>query len=497
MEQGSQVDLLIVGGGIQGMAIASEAARGGLRVMLCDKNDFGSATSSASSKLIHGGLRYLEHGAFSLVKESLRAQKRLRERAPHLVQPLLFYLPYHPSMRSSWIIRIGLALYDVLGGRRDLPSSTRITFSENNAENPLKPAYHFGFQYADCQVEDTRMVMANALDAHEFGASLQSYTECIELQQQNDGWRAVLRNAQYTSVVHAKAVVNATGPWVAQFLASVAQWPIVPKLRLVQGSHILVPKLYSGHHAYLLQNSDQRIIFVIPYQDRYSLIGTTDVPFEGNLSEIRSSVAEETYLLQAVSQYFQQPLQPSDIQHRWSGVRALLDDGHENPAAIGREYHVIHHNPNNNHPLISIYGGKLTTHHTLAVQVIEQLMPYFPHLTQAMPTPLPGGRFPDGNPLNYLNELMNDYDWLPPHLLSRYVHQYGTRCEVLLAGCHNMSDLGKCFGHELYEKELKYLIKHEWAKTASDVLWRRTRLGFSMSEDECVAITKWMAAEGY
>ncbi len=467
--------MVVIGGGINGVAIAADAAGRGLSVLLCEQADLACATSSASSKLIHGGLRYLEQYDFSLVRESLKEREILLRLAPHLVHPIRFIVPYDQQRRPFWFIRLGLYCYDLLSGH--LQRSQTITF-KNDALNPLKPTLKRGFSYSDCTVDDARLVVITALRAANNGAQIRTRTQCIAAKRGEEYWQVTLQNTvtQQPEVIHAKALINATGPWVEHVIQNVLHANSRYTIRLVKGSHIVVPQLYPGKHAYLLQHADGRVIFVIPYLQQFTMIGTTDVNYQGDPFAAKIDPTEITYLCQLVSDYFKKPLQPSDVIYAWSGVRPLVDDQAKNASAINRGYK-IQLITEQRLPLMNIFGGKLTTHRILAEKAVNALIPFFPHGGKAWSA---RGFLPGGDKQN----ILEDFPWLPKALAERYAHSYGSLTYMLLENCTQLSDLGTHFGQGLYEKEITYLIKHEWAQTAEDILWRRTKMGLFLSPSE-------------
>lgn len=472
----SLYDLVVVGGGINGVGIAADAAGRGLRVLLCEQHDLAAHTSSASSKLIHGGLRYLEQGEFRLVREALAEREILLAKAPHIVRPLRFILPLRPQLRPAWLIRAGLFLYDRLSARGQLPASHAVRFT---ADSPLKPEIRRGFEYADCQVDDARLVLLNAMAARERGATICPRTRCLSAQRQQGLWQIELQRADgQRSSVRARALVNATGPWVTRFIEDALHQRPPHHIRLVQGSHLIAPRLYEGDEAYILQNEDRRIVFVIPYLQRYSLIGTTDREFAGDPAQVAIGETEIDYLLRAVNAHFKRPLQRSDIRHSFSGVRPLLDDESRDPAAITRDYSLSLSAEQGQAALLSVFGGKLTTYRRLAEAALEQLAPFLPPMKPSWTagTALPGGEELD-DPDVLAGDLLQEFTWLPDGLAQRWAHTYGSRAYRLLEGASQPAHLGEHLGGGLYGREVDYLCREEWAEQAEDILWRRTKLG--------------------
>jgi glycerol-3-phosphate dehydrogenase len=478
-------DLLVIGGGINGVGIARDAAGRGFKVLLCDKGDLAGATSSASSKLIHGGLRYLEHGDFRLVREGLAEREVLLRMAPHLVRPLTFVLPQGEGSRPGWFIRAGLFLYDRLGGARSLPGSRSIRFVSNALGAPLRAGVRSGFSYSDCRADDSRLTIANARDAALRGAEILPRTELVSARREGAPWRANLRTVDgETRQIAARILVNAAGPWVLDVLAR-AGLPARFTLRLVKGSHIIVPLLYEGDHAYLLQNDDRRIVFVIPFERDFSLVGTTEVPFEGDPAEARISDAEIAYLCRAVGRWFRVPPSPEDVIWSFAGVRPLYDDRAKSASAVTRDY--AFDIDTSGAPALSIFGGKLTTYRRLAEHALERLAPYLgeagpPWTAKSM---LPGGA---GFDPNLAAALRHRYPSLDEATADRIARSYGSEAQELLGDTP-----GRDLGHGLYEAELRWLIDKEWARTAADVLWRRTKLGLRFSPAEAEALDNYLS----
>jgi glycerol-3-phosphate dehydrogenase len=478
-------DLLVIGGGINGAGIARDAAGRGLSVVLVEKDDLAAHTSSASTKLIHGGLRYLEHYEFRLVAEALAEREVLLHVAPHIIEPLLFVLPHEPHLRPSWMIRAGLFLYDRLGGRMTLPKSFSVRLAGTRYGTGLKPRFRKGFVYADARVDDARLVVCNALDARARGSDIRVRTKLVAARRDNGLWHATLvDDAGARSDVTARALVNAAGPWVRDVLGELSEVPIAAGVRHVKGSHIVVPRIHDAPHAYILQNADNRIVFVIPYQDAFSLIGTTDVPVEHYAHPVISD--EETYyLLTLANTYVERPLAASDIVWSYSGVRPLYDDGTSDPSAITRDY-VLQLDAGRdaaNAPVLSIFGGKITTYRKLAEAALAELRPFFPAMGPSWThaAPLPGGDLPGGDRDAWLAELRHRYPALPADLLRALARRHGTRARAVHADTRSPADLGDDFGAELTEREIRYLQRDEWAVTADDVLWRRTKCGLAMT----------------
>lgn len=489
-------DLLVIGGGINGAGIARDAAGRGLSVVLVEKDDLASHTSSASTKLIHGGLRYLEHYEFRLVAEALAEREVLLRAAPHLIEPLLFVLPHEPHLRPAWMIRTGLFLYDRLGGRMSLPKSSGVKLAPDGYGAGMKPRFTRGFVYADARVDDARLVVVNAMDARARGADVRVRTRLIGARRDDGLWRATLRDDQGTTrEVAARAIVNAAGPWVRDVLGELSGVCVGDGVRHVKGSHIVVPRVHDAAHAYILQNADNRIVFVIPYQERYSLIGTTDVPVD-DYADPTISGDETRYLLALANNYLEKPLDVQDIVWTYSGVRPLYDDGSVDPSAVTRDY-VLRTDPAapdpSRAPVLSVFGGKITTYRRLAEAALASLRPYFPAMSApwTQGTALPGGDLPGGREA-LLADLRRRYAALPASLLRQIAHRHGTRAHDVLGDARRDEDLGEAFGANLTEREIRYLQREEWARSADDILWRRTKCGLSMTERERARVAQYV-----
>jgi glycerol-3-phosphate dehydrogenase len=493
-------DLAIIGGGINGCGIARDAAGRGNTVFLCEMNDLASGTSSWSTKLVHGGLRYLEYYEFRLVREALIEREILWQIAPHIIRPLRFVLPHHAGLRPAWLLRLGLFLYDHIGGRNLLPATRSVDLTSDAVGRPLIPnRYTRGFEYSDCFVDDARLVVLTARDAADRGAEIRTRTRAVNIRQVEGIWQLELENATNgeRSTIRARVLVNAGGPWVEDVLTRGAGVNAKAKVRLVQGSHIVVRKLYEHDRAYMFQNSDGRIIFVIPYQDDFTLIGTTDQDFDGDPSQVKATTAEISYLCDAASEYLAKPVRPQDVVWTYSGVRPLYDDGASEAKAATRDY-VFELDMPGGAPLLSIYGGKITTYRRLAEEALERLDP---HLRSAKArqgwtgkSPLPGGDMDVSAVPALAAELQRNYPFLDPVHASRLAHAYGTRAARVLGDAKSMADLGQAFGATLTAREVSYLMASEWALTAEDIVWRRSKLGLRMSKDEIAAIDDWIAA---
>lgn len=488
-------DLLVIGGGINGVGIANEAAQRGLSVFLCEQHDLASATSSRSSKLIHGGLRYLEYYEFRLVREALTEREVLLQMAPHIIKPLRFVLPHHKALRPTWMIRAGLFLYDNLGGRKLLPASRSLKLRKCQQGEPLKSEFVRGFEYSDCWVDDARLVLLNALQAQEHGAKIHTRTRVESAEKVGNIWRARVVDTETgcAQTVFAKGVVNAAGPWVEDVLKQKLGVRTKKGVRLVKGSHIVVPKLHDGEQAYILQNHDNRIVFVIPYENDFSLIGTTDVPYTEDPAHVAIEQEEAEYLCQVVSEYFNKSVTTQDIVWSYSGVRPLYDDDSDNPSAVTRDYVFSLRHDNGQTPVLSIFGGKITTYRQLALHALRDLAPFFKlRNKQHDLLPLPGGDIGDFN--EFLASLQLRNPWLPARMAKRLARAYGGRVNEMLQGAGSLADLGQHFGADLYQREVEFLIAREWARSADDVLWRRSKLGLHLDADQCAAFDAWFKA---
>jgi glycerol-3-phosphate dehydrogenase len=489
------VDVLVIGGGINGVGIARDAAGRGLSVLLVEQDDLGAHTSSASSKLIHGGLRYLEHYEFRLVAEALAEREVLLRIAPHLVRPARFIMPHVPQLRPRWMIRTGLFLYDHLGRRTRLPGSHAVRLDQPPYGSGLKSEFKHGFIYSDCRVDDVRLVVANARDAVAHGAILLTRTECVAAKREGDLWHARLVGREGEREVAARAVVNAGGPWVKTVLNERLRQPSRDNVRLVKGSHIVVPRLYTGDHAFILQNEDRRVVFMIPYEERYTLIGTTDVAHAGDLSRPQASAVEVEYLCRAASRYLERALTASDVVWHYAGVRPLYDDGSANPSAVTRDYVLRLDSDQGGTPVLSVFGGKLTTYRRLAEHAVEKLAPWFPGMGLAWTAAafLPGGTIPGGDVARFEEHLAERHPQLPQALLHALARRHGTLAYQVLGDAPTTATLGEHFGADLYAREVDYLIEREWAQNAEDVLWRRTKAGLHLEPRQREAVGRYLA----
>jgi glycerol-3-phosphate dehydrogenase len=501
---GRTYDLAIVGGGINGCGIAREAAGRGWSVFLCEQDDLASATSSASTKLIHGGLRYLEHYEFRLVREALQEREVLWRMAPHIVRPLRFVLPHHAGLRPAPLLRLGLFVYDHLGGRSLLPGTRSVQLRRDPVGAPLRPQFTRGFEYSDCWVDDSRLVVLNAMDAAAHGAEIRTRTRCIHANREGDAWLVTLedRSTGTTEKLRARALVNAAGPWVGAILGDAIQAEapagVRPRIRLVQGSHIVVPKLFDHDRCYIFQISDGRIVFAIPYEGAFTLIGTTDCDYDGDPAKVAISSDEIAYLCQAASEYLVQPVRPEDVVWTYSGVRPLYDDGSSEAQAVTRDYVLALDAPAGMSALLNVIGGKITTFRRLAGTAVDRLGPHLPDRPAApswtSDSPLPGGDFAVDGFDRLVSELAVAHPYIDLPHLRRLARAYGTRVAELLDGARSNADLGRRFGADLTEREVDYLMAHEWARRAADVVWRRSKLGLRLDGAEIAALDDWMAS---
>jgi glycerol-3-phosphate dehydrogenase len=503
-EQRAECDLLVVGGGINGAGIARDAAGRGLRVVLAEKDDLAAWTSSSSTKLVHGGLRYLEHYEFGLVRKSLAEREVLLRNAPHIVWPLRFLIPHDPSMRPVWMIRAGLFLYDHLARREILPGSRTVDLRRHPAGEPLKSHWRAGIMYSDGWVDDARLVVLNALDAHERGARVLTRTTCVQARREGGIWRARLQPEGGAAFeVQARVLVNAAGPWAAQFLRDNVGRAEVRLLRLVKGSHIVVRRLYDHPYAYIFQNPDKRIVFAIPFENDFTLVGTTDVEIHGDPGEAKVDAAEIDYLCAMINRYFSRQIAPADVVWSYAGVRPLLDDGAD-ASAVTRDYRLELDSAGA--PLLSVWGGKITTYRALAEEAVDLLARPLNATAGGWTAaaPLPGGDL--GAEITTSSSPTQDFEqfrmrqqqrwpWLPPALLNRYARAYGTRMARLIGDANAPSDLGAELAPGLFEAEVNYLVEHEWARTAEDILWRRSKLGLHLPADSAGRLAAWLSRQ--
>jgi glycerol-3-phosphate dehydrogenase len=502
---GNGYDLVVIGGGINGIGIARDAAGRGLAVLVLEKDDLACATSSASTKLIHGGLRYLEQYEIRLVRESLTEREVLLRSAPHIISPLTFLLPHHDRLRPRWMLRAGLFLYDHLAARDILPASGSVDFAQHRAGAALKAEFARGFHYSDCWVDDSRLVVLNALDAKSLGATILTRAPFHGAERRDDGWLVRLHDGGRERTVRARALVNATGPWVEQVRRAAlpdrgaAGLPgALPahRTRQIKGSHIVVRRRLPSPDAFIFQNGDGRIVFAIPYESDFTLIGTTDVPHQGDLTRIVIDEDEVDYLLDSVNGYFAEPVAREAIVWSYAGVRPLHDDGRESASTVTRDYVLDIDSADGGAPLLSVFGGKITTYRKLGEHALGQLLPFLgrdaPEWTAG--AQLPGGDL-DGHRgrEDHARHLMRLHRWLPAHLAERFARSYGSLSHRFLAGARDLADLGQCVAPGLHEAELDYLVAHEWARSADDILWRRSKLGLHMSAQDREAVEMWLS----
>lgn len=487
-------DIAIIGGGINGCGIARDAAGRGLKVYLCEQSDFASSTSSASTKLIHGGLRYLEFYEFRLVREALIERERLLKIAPHVIWPLRFILPHHAGLRPRWLLRLGLFLYDSLGSRKILPASRGLKLKDSPYGAPLKDSFRAGFEYSDCWVDDARLVVLNAMDAAARGADLNPRTKCTSARRDGGLWRVAVEGPGGRSdTILARCLVNAAGPWVGAVLHDQMKLSAPAPIRLVKGSHIVVPKLFTHDRAYIFQNADNRIIFAIPYESDFTLIGTTDLDFRDDPAKVAATPGEIDYLCAAASEYFRKPITPQDVVWTYSGVRPLYDDGEASAQETTRDYVLDLDAPEQQAPLLTIFGGKITTYRRLAEEVLRRLSRHLPVRKPWTSTAaLPGGDFPVTAVGAEIERLQLAYPFLKPAHARRLVRAYGTRADLILGKARRMEDLGRVFGPDLTEAEVSYLVQNEWAQSAEDVLWRRSKIGLRTGADDKAALETLM-----
>jgi glycerol-3-phosphate dehydrogenase len=496
METGlpDRVDLMVVGGGINGVGIARDAAGRGLKVVLVEQGDLGCATSSASSKLVHGGLRYLEQYEFRLVAEALAEREVLLLSAPHLVHPMHFVMPHVPALRPAWMVRAGLLLYDYLARRQTLPSSRAIDLRTSPYGAGLKAGPTRGFVYSDCRVDDARLVVLTARAAADLGAAIRPRTACLSARRNGEMWTATLAAADGTrNEIAARALVNVTGPWAKQFLHENLQLENAFHLKLVKGSHIVVPRLYEGDHAFILQNDDRRVVFVYAYEGKFTLIGTTDVEWTGRPGPCTASEEELSYLMRAANRYFSRQVAVSDVVWSYCGIRPLFDDGSTNPSTVTRDYVLRVDGEPCEAPVLSVFGGKITTYRRLAEQALEKLAPWFGGMGPAWTkrATLPGGELPGGLGA-YASELAQRYPALPQALLESLARRHGTLADRVLGEARALTDLGEHFGADLYACEVEYLMDREWANDAEDILWRRTKAGLHLAPGQAQAVARFV-----
>jgi glycerol-3-phosphate dehydrogenase len=486
-------DLLVIGGGINGVGIARDAAGRGLSVLLVERGDLASATSSASSKLVHGGLRYLEQYEFRLVRESLAEREVLLAAAPHIIWPLRFVLPIHSGLRPPWVLRAGLFLYDHLGGRKVLPPTRTVWRDRDSALLPLADRFVQGFEYSDCWADDARLVVINAIDAADRGACIEPGWSVTAARREAEFWLVEMESVTgQKRTVRTHGLVNATGPWVQEVLRATGSTRR-SSLRLVKGSHVVVPRLYDGPQAFTLQTPDRRIVFIIPYQDDFTLIGTTDIPFTGDPAKVSASNEEIHYLCSLASEYLKTPVNAADAVWSYSGVRPLYDDGDVSASTVTRDYVFDLDAPAGQAPLLSVFGGKLTTYRRLAEHALSELRTplRFDGREWTRGATLPGGDIEKGDFEGFAREQAGRYSFVPPKLVRRLCRAYGTRVERLMGNARSVTDLGEEIVPQLYEAELQYMHDREWARTAADALWRRSKLGLRLDDPQKARVAAW------
>ncbi|HSF64102.1 MAG TPA: glycerol-3-phosphate dehydrogenase [Paracoccaceae bacterium] len=517
-DQGTISDLFIIGGGINGCGIARDAAGRGLSVTLAEQGDLAQATSSASTKLFHGGLRYLEYFEFRLVREALEERETLLVAMPHISWPMRFVLPMHPGMRfdndtptsrvlsrvmpwmrgrrPAWLIRLGLFLYDHLGGRKILPGTRSLDLTSDPAGRALRPEFRRAYEYSDCWIEDSRLVALNARDAARMGARVMVGTRVVSADRQGDLWRVVTDGPDGRAEHRARALVNAGGPWVEDVIRNVARINSTEGVRLVRGSHIVTRRLFDHDRCYFFQGSDGRIIFAIPYETDFTLIGTTDHDHQGKPGDAVSTPEEQDYLCAFASRYFARPVTRDDIVWTYSGVRPLYNDGAKSATAATRDY--VLSLDQSGAPLLNVFGGKITTYRRLAESALAKLSPFFPKAKPAWTAraPLPGGDFPQDGVAALVAALRKGHPFLTDRWALRLVRAYGTEAATVLAGVRKAADLGRDFGATLTEAEVRWLMRHEFARRAADVVWRRSKLGLRLTADQIAALDAWMTGEG-
>lgn len=491
-----ETDLLVIGGGINGAGIARDAVGRGLSVVLCEQGDLAQATSSASSKLLHGGLRYLEQREFKLVSESLAEREVLLRNAPHIVKPLRFILPHNPKIRPAWMLHAGLFLYDSVARDSSLPRSERFNLRSHPTGEPLVGKLRTGFAYSDCWVDDARLVLLTALDAAQRGATILTRTRCVAAERGPETWQAQLQDTQTgeEQTVSARMIVNAAGPWVGDVLTGALAVETPVRVRLIKGSHIVVPKLYDGDHAYVLQSDDRRIVFVLPFEKDFSLIGTTDVPFNDDPGHVEITLREIDYLCGLVNRYFKQPITREDVVWSYAGVRSLYDDYAASAASVSRDYRLELDGGDGRAAVLTVLGGKLTGHRLLSEHVMKRIQSIFPNLGPdwTEDAPLPGGMLQPAEFSMFVRHVQLKWPWLPEGLAESYARRYGSRIRELLGDAGSVETLGSELSPGLYELEARFLIRCEWATTANDILWRRTKLGLRQCPETATRLTEWL-----
>ncbi len=489
-------DIAIIGGGINGTGIARDAAGRGLKVLLVEMNDLGSGTSSASTKLIHGGLRYLEHRAFRLVREALNEREVLLRMAPHVIRPMRFMLPPLPGLRAPLTLRIGLMLYDWLGARKLLPPARTIDLTHNVVGQPLQRSFRYGFEYSDCAVDDARLVVLTALDARGRGADIRTHTKVVRTERRED-WELVLNNRGRREVATARVLVNAAGPWIGEVAETILRTPLPKPVRLIKGSHIVVRRRFEHDTGYILQAPDKRVVFALPFAGDFTMIGTTDEKFVGDLNAPAPDAREILYLCDVMNQYFRDKVTPDELVWSFSGVRALVDDGSDRPEDVTRDYELVLEEPFRIAPLLTVYGGKITTYRRLAEAAMAKIGTFFStRPAWTADSHLPGGDFAAQDFYDQVAGAIARWPFLSEPQARRLVRAYGTRVVLILGEAQSLDDLGPRLTGDLTGAEVRYLVEQEWAETAEDVLWRRTKLGLKASPDERIAINRFIASLG-
>ncbi len=487
-------DLFVIGGGINGTAVARDAAGRGLKIVLAEKDDLAQHTSSSSTKLIHGGLRYLEQYEFRLVREALKERDVLLRAAPHIISPMRFVLPHEKGLRPKWILKAGLFLYDSLAGKSVLPDSEQIKLTGSARHRALKSEFTDGFEYSDCWVEDARLVVLNAVAAREKGADIRTHTRVESIEVAQGHYLVTMKNMDGSvETLSAKGVVNAAGPWVDQIMDKVNDTPDDDHLRLVKGSHIVVDQLFEGDHAYIFQNKDGRVVFAIPYEQAYTLIGTTDVPFKFEDGKPKASSEEISYLCTAASEYFKSPVTPEDVRWTYSGVRPLYDDKSDNASEVTRDYVLDVDVLTDNAPFLSVYGGKITTSRKLAAHALKALSEYFPDMGEkwTATTSLPGGDIPNGDFDAFYQSKLGELPKLASKTILRLCRYYGSRLNQIMADSTGFSEM---ICGDISAAEVDYLVEHEWARSADDILWRRTKTGLHIDGVGVKALEDYLAS---
>jgi glycerol-3-phosphate dehydrogenase len=487
-------DLAIIGGGINGVGIARDAAGRGLKVLLVEQNDLASGTSSASTKLIHGGLRYLEHGAFRLVREALAEREVLLRIAPHLVRPIRIVLPPQNGPRSAFVIRMGLFVYDHLGGRTMLPKSKTVNLTHHAYGVPLQRHYTVGLEFSDCMSDDSRLVVLNAVDAAAHGALIRTRTRCVRVER-SEVWTLVLNARGRRNVATARVLINAAGPWVGQLAETVLRLEGPLPLRLAQGSHIVVRRLFDHSSGYMFQTADARVVFALPFEQDFTLIGTTDNDFIGDVATPIPSMQEINYLCEAANMYFREPVRPVDVVWAFSGIRSLYDDGAVNADDVTRDYVLALDEGFRVAPLLTVYGGKITTSRRLAEAALAKLAHFFAmDRAWTAQAPLPGGDFNPKDRESMIADVARRWPFLSDNHARRLVSAYGTRVDRIIDGAKSMDDLGVRFGFDLTAAEVRYLMREEWAETPDDILWRRSKLALRLSREDQEALSRFMVS---